>query len=221
MCCCFLSDICCLRFKSTPPSSHRFGRSGPVKSIVVLVLDGCSKSKPGGTRLNATLRAFQCRTSLKVIHQVTGLVKLRVILYEGGKWHTLTLFIFKVSWPVSRYEGIRICAWHENPDEWFLNVADGSCRPNPQEGISACIFLSASDSGSSGVADAASGNFTSCKDKKERKRRETGGRMGECGLQLEDITSTSHPRWKRNRQGRKRRNKKIRDNLQISSDVIY
>lgn len=44
----------------------------------------------------------------------------------------------------------------------------------------ASFSLSASDSGSSGVAYPASGNFTSCKDKKEEGGREGGGGRAVC-----------------------------------------
>lgn len=80
-----------------------------------------------------------------------------------------------------------------------------------------------SGSRSSGVACAASGNFTSCKDKNWGSKGEEEGGREERGrvcswktLRVPVILA-----GKEIDEEEKRRNKKIRDNLQIVSDVIY
>lgn len=149
--------------------------------------------------------------------------------------HSDTFSPLRASWLLSRYAGdhiwIRVHVWHENFDGCVFNVGDGPRRPKSTRRV----FRFASfippppdshppDSGSGGAAYPASGNFTSCKDK-DGGGRECRGGWDEWGggvLQLEDIMSTSHPRWKRHRWEKKmRRTTKRRHNFQISSDVIY
>lgn len=149
-----------------------------------------------------------------------------------------TFLSLRASWLPSRYADdhiwIRVHVWHENFDGRVFNVLDGPRRPKSTRRVFRfALFIPPppdphpSDSGSGGAAYPASGNFTSCKDK-DGGEGENVGEVGVSGgwrvggvLQLEDIMSTSHPRWKRRRWEKKKRTTKRRHNFQISSDVIY